>query len=309
MDENKNGVLRQVYYGENGFGGRAETHREAKRILDTITYNDTKEWLEKQKSRQTKPYRGFDSYVAPNALHEFQIDLAVFTNSSKRNDGYKYLFLAVDVFSKYIMGVPIKDKRPEESVRAFKEILDKMGKPFQIMTDREGAWESTEFVRFLNQHKIKHIISSAPPPFGERAVQEIKNMIHARLDGLEMEKEKWAEVLPSVLKKYNNKVHSTIGMTPEKARKDENTIEVYLNIRQKAEFNRRYEKLGLGDMVRTLVKKHTFTKGYNSSWSKDVYKIVHVSDDNKQFLVNDNKKKVYNRWELLKIKGVEGKDG
>ena len=49
MDENKNSVLRQVYYGENGFGGIAETYREAKRVLDTITYNDTKEWLEKTK--------------------------------------------------------------------------------------------------------------------------------------------------------------------------------------------------------------------------------------------------------------------
>ena len=62
-------------------------------------------------------------------------------------------------------------------------------------------------------------------------------------------------------------------------------------------------------MVRTIVKKHTFTKGYSSSWSKDVYKIIHVSDDGKQFLINDNKRRVYNRFELLKVSGVEGKDG
>jgi transposase InsO family protein len=257
-EENKSSVLRQVYYGENGFGSIAETYKEAKKILDSITYNDTKQWLEKQKSRQTKPYRGFNSYVAPNALHEFQIDLAVFTDSSKDNDGYKYLFLAIDVFSKYIVGVPIKDKKPAESIRAFKEVLDKMGTPFQIMTDREGAWESTEFVKLLNQHKIKHIISSSPPPFGERAVQEIKNMIHTRLDGLNMDKEKWIDALPTVLKKYNNRVHSTIGMTPAMARRDENRIEVYLNIRQKAQFKRNYEKLEVGDTVRTTVKKTYF---------------------------------------------------
>jgi len=308
--EEKNSVLRQVYYDvEHGFSNIQTTYKEAKRILDSITYNDTKQWLEKQKSRQTKPYRGFNSYVAPNALHEFQIDLAVFTNSSKDNDGYKYLFLAIDVFSKYIVGVPIKDKKPTESIRAFKEVLDKMGTPFQIMTDREGAWESTEFVKLLNQHKIKHIISSSPPPFGERAVQEIKDMIHTRLDGLNMDKEKWIDVLPAVLKKYNNRVHSTIGMTPAMARKDENTIEVYLNIRRKAQFKRNYEKLEVGDMVRTTVKRHTFKKGYDSAWSNDIYKIVHVSGDNKQFLINDNRRRVWNRFELLKVKGVEGKDG
>jgi hypothetical protein len=196
--EEKNTILRQVYYGEDGFGGVNETFKEAKKILNSITYNDTKDFLEKQKSRQTKPYRGFNSYVAPNALHEIQVDLAQFTDSAKDNNGYKYLFVAIDIFSKYICAIPIKDKKPQESIRAFKDVLTKIGTPAQIMTDREGAWESKEFVILLNSHKIKHIISSSPPPFSERAVQEMKNMIHARLDGLEMEAEKLIQVLPSV---------------------------------------------------------------------------------------------------------------
>ena len=200
----KDSVIRGVYYDvEHGFGSIQATYQDAKKILNTITYDDVKNFLERQKSRQTKPYRGFNSYVAPHALYEFQCDLAVYTSSAadKDNNGFKYLFIAIDVFSKYIWAVPIKDKRPPESIRAFNIILEKMGKPVQIMTDREGAWESAEFVRLLNDKKIKHIISSAPPPFSERAVQEIKNMIHTRLDGLEMEKEKWVDVLPAVLKK------------------------------------------------------------------------------------------------------------
>ena len=101
----KHTILRQAYYDiEHVFGSIQTTYKDAKKLLDSITYNDTKEWLERQKSRQTKPYRGFNSYVAPNALHEIQIDLAVFTDSSKDNNGYKYLFVAIDVFSKYIYG-------------------------------------------------------------------------------------------------------------------------------------------------------------------------------------------------------------
>ena len=65
----------------------------------------------------------------------------------------------------------------------------------------------------------------------------------------------------------------------------------------------------MGDGVRTFVKRHTFTKGYNNGWSVNVYKILHITDDGKQFLINDGKKKVSNRWELLKVAGVEGKDG
>ena len=304
----KDSIIRSIYYdADDGFDSIIATYRKANKVLNTITFADVKSFIEKQKgsNKQTKPYRGFNSYVAPGILHEIHIDLAIFTDSAKDTNGYKFLFVAIDIFSKYIWAVPIKDKKPQESIKAMKEVFENIGVPKQIMSDREGAWESTEFIRLLNSHKIKHIISSSPPPFSERAVQEIKNMIHTRLDGLDMQAEKWIEVLPSVLKKYNNRVHGTTGLSPNDARDDKNNIEVYLNIRQKAQYKRNYPTLRVGDSVRTYVKPQTFKKGYHSAWSKDVYKITFIKDN--QYLINDHKRRVYNRFELLKIEGAEGK--
>lgn len=306
----KDSVIRGIYYDtEDGFDSVINTYRKANKVLNSITVADVKAFIEKQKGsfKQTKSYKGFNSYVAPSALHEIQMDLAVFTDSAQDNDGYKYAFVAIDIFTKYMWAVPIKDKRPPESIRAFKEILVKIGTPAQVLSDREGAWESDDFVALLNQHKIKHIISSSPPPFSERAVQEIKNMIHKRLDGLELSKEKWVDMLPPVLKKYNSRVHGSTGLSPNDARDDKNNIQVYLNMRQKAQFKRKYPPLSKLDSVRTYIKPHTFKKGYHSSWSSQVYKVTYV--ENNQYLVNDNKRRVYNRWELLKIEGSEGKDG
>ena len=242
-------------------------------------------------------------------MQELQIDIGDFTKSSAVNDGFRYMFLAVDIFTKFIHCVPVKDKKTKESIRAFNEILEKIGVPENIMSDREGAWESTEFIKLLNEHKIKHIISSSPSPFGERAVQEIKNMIHTRLEGLEKSRESWTEILPAVLKKYNNRIHGTTELSPIDARKPENQIQVFMNIRQKAQFKRRYPKLSKDDQVRTYIKPHTFKKGWDTSWSREVYKIIYITPDGKQFLVNNNKRRVYNRWELLKITGAESKDG
>ena len=42
--------------------------------------------------------------------------------------------------------------------------------------------------------------------------------------------------------------------------KPENQIEVYMNIKQKAEFKRRYPTLKLPDQLRTYIKPHTFKK-------------------------------------------------
>ena len=55
-----------------------------------------------------------------------------------------------------------------EKIRAMKEVLEKIGVPEVIYHDNEGSWSSTEFIRLLNSHKIKHIITSTPPPFAER---------------------------------------------------------------------------------------------------------------------------------------------
>ena len=113
----KDRIIRQVYYDtDTGFGSIAETHRDSKKILNTITYDDVKDFLERQKSRQTKGYRGFNSYVAHEPLQELQIDIADFTASGALSDGYRYLLVAVDIFTKYCHAVPIKDKQPAASV-------------------------------------------------------------------------------------------------------------------------------------------------------------------------------------------------
>ena len=181
----KDKIIRQIYYdSDSGFGSIAETHREAKKILNTITYNDVKDFLERQKSRQTKGYRGFNSYVADKPLAELQIDIADFTASGALNDGFRYLFVAVDIFSKHCHAVAIKDKQPAESVRAMKEILKVIGVPEVLYHDNEGSWNSWDFIQLLNQNKIKQIITSTPPPFAERMIQTLKMMIHTRLGGL-----------------------------------------------------------------------------------------------------------------------------
>ena len=119
--EDKDKIIRGVYYdADTGFGSINETYQQANKILNSITYNDVKEFLQRQKSRQTKPYRGFNSYVAHEPLQEIQIDIMDMTASGALNDGFRYAFVAVDIFTKLRHAVPIKDKEPEESIRAVK---------------------------------------------------------------------------------------------------------------------------------------------------------------------------------------------
>ena len=112
----KDKVIRQIHYDpDGGFSSIDDTYKQAHHILNTITVNDVKEFLNKQTSRQTKSYRGFNSYVAKEPLQEKQVDLAIFIDSAPDNNGYKYAFVAVDIFSEICHAVPVKDKKPQES--------------------------------------------------------------------------------------------------------------------------------------------------------------------------------------------------
>jgi len=305
----KDKIIRQVYYDkDNGFGSINDTYKQANKVLNTITINDVKEFITRQKGRQTKAYKGFNSYVANDILEEIQIDLADFTKSAEVNNGYRYAFVAIDIFSKIIHAIAIKDKTPSECVRALKEVLNKIGIPKQLYHDNEGSFNSILFIRLCNENKIKQIVTSTPPHFAERAIQTIKNMIHTRLDGLEMSKEKWVDMLPFVLNKYNKTEHSTTGVTPNDAKQDENKVEVWLNIKNKAVYNRKYPPLKVLYKVRTYIKPKTFKKGYESTWSSTVY-IIQLIKDGTYLLNNYEKKRVYHRHELLKVEGEEGMNG
>ena len=325
-EPNKNAVIRQVWYDtDTGFGSISNTYKEANRILNSITYKDVKEFLEKQETKQVKKgYRSFNSYVAKHKLEEIQIDIADFILSAAKNDGFRYCFVALDVFTKFAHAVPIKNKERDESIRAMKEVLEKIGIPKQIFRDQEGSWSTPEWKEVMRQHNIHDMISSTPPPFAERMVQTVKNMVSDQRTGLKLAEQRWIDVLPRILKKYNNQEHSTIKMTPNNAVRTDHQIDVYFNIKQKAQFMRRYPPLNVGDDVRKYIKPDMTKKGYKPSWSGTTFKVLSIVKDRGEtrYNIDDYKlgaggtrvrqmgsiTRTFARNELLLVKGRETKD-
>ena len=105
--------------------------------------------------------------------------------------------------------------------------------------------------------------------------------------------------LKPITDKYNNTIHNTIEMSPNQAKKPGNQLMVSYNIWNKAKRNRQYPDLKVGDDVRVKTIKDSKTKGYDPKWSKEVYKVTFIKDND--YMVNDGKRKVYQRFELLKI--------
>ena len=68
---------------------------------------------------------------------------------NKYNKGIKYLLWAIDLFNKYAWFVPLKDKRRNTTVNAFKKITSKGRKLNKVWIDQGNEFYNNLFKRFL----------------------------------------------------------------------------------------------------------------------------------------------------------------
>ena len=87
----------------------------------------------------------------------------------------------------------------------------------------------------------------------------------------------YINVLPDLVKEYNNTRHSSIKMTPTNTSKKENELRVWRNLYpDHLEIKDIKPKFSVRDKVRISKKKKTFEKGYTTRWTEKIFTIVEV---------------------------------
>jgi len=176
-----------------------------------------KQRMAKQKTRQGHKLRTWNSYVSPEPKYQVAVDIAAFQNIADEKDEFKYLFLAIDTFTKYGYGIPMRGKDANEVTLAMKEIFKKMGVCKQVFRDDEGAMNTRQFKQLLAENNVTHLVTLSHASHAEKSVQRIKNMIMSRIQNMGSNVS-WVNLLSFVFTKYNDKtVHESIGMTPKQA--------------------------------------------------------------------------------------------
>ena len=69
-----------------------------------------------------------------------------------------------------------------------------------------------------------------------------------------------------------------------------------------------YEKIQVGDHVRVMLTKKTFTKAHDPKFSIQVYTVTHVSKYGGYLINNVDHRRIWLRHELRLIKAAEDKD-
>ena len=105
---------------------------------------------------------------------------------SRYNKGNKYLLCAIDIFSKYVWVVLLKDKKGTSIVNAFQKIISKGRKPNKIWVDQGSEFYNNSFKDFLKINNIEmySTYNEGKSAVAERFIRTLKNKIFKHMTGI-----------------------------------------------------------------------------------------------------------------------------
>ena len=209
----------------------------------------------------------------------YSCDLVDMQKYSRMNKGYKYIFTNIDIFSKYSWSFPIKSKKISDIKPCFQKIF-KERKPKFIWSDKESSFFSNEMLKFFedNNVKIYHTYSNLKAVVIERFNRSLRELMMKEF--VKNNNTIWYNILPKLIKKYNNRYHRTIKMKPIDVNKTnekhiKNTVYNYNITNKKPKFK-------INDIVRiSLKRRELFDKPTgNIKWSEELFRIYKINKSN-----------------------------
>ena len=183
-------------------------------------------------------------------------DLVDMSPFSRSNKGYKYLLTVIDVYSKYGWIVPLKTKTGQEVAQAFRKLFHN-GYPSRLWTDKGTEFYNQQLKSVLEANNVMLYSTENEEKSSvvERWNRTMKNIMWKYSTAINTQK--YIDVLPSMVDKYNSIYHRSIKLTPSDARNPSNYQYIhnalYANARKATS-----QKFHVGDEVRITRKKGTY---------------------------------------------------
>lgn len=206
----------------------------------------------------------------------YQGDLIEMIPYSKVNKGYKYIMAVINCFTKFAITVPLKSKNSSDIHSALEPILKKY--PMKhFHTDDGKEWFNHKVITLLKSYNINHYstFSDLKASIIERFNRTLKTKMWRAFS--EQGSYRWLELLPELVKSYNNSFHRTIGMKPVEVNiSNEKSILLKMFADRKKNLRKVKNKFDIGDHVRISRHRSVFTKGYLPRWSNEIYTVWKV---------------------------------
>lgn len=213
-------------------------------------------------------------YTKGHAKYDtIQADLADFCKLKKYNDGYRFLLVCVDVYSRMIFTYPLKGKTGAEMVEALKTIFEsEKFFPTQFITDRGTEFYNAQVARLFKKLYIVHASPSSEIKAGmaERAIRTLKERTYRYFT---LKKTyRWLDIVPKLVENYNKTPHSITKIPPVDVKDGD--------ISEERKRKKEDDVLQEGTVVRLSKTRHVFKKAYEESWTRELFVICRVLNTN-----------------------------
>ena len=224
-------------------------------------------------------------FYAYHKRKQIQADLFETRDLSKHNSGINYILTVIDIFTRKTWLRACKNKSSSVIVRQFESIIKDMGEiPQQLLTDKGSEFKSRPFRELCKEYNIKQLFSynDVGAPYVERVQRTIQNIIYKYMT--ENNTSTFIDKLQELLLSYNNRLHSSIKMTPNAAElpKNQNILFHRANKRYRdmdRKHANRKPKYKIGDFVRLKELRNKFARGYKKKWTSEIFIIVDINQN------------------------------
>ena len=273
--------LASVYYDpkrSGGFGGVDRLYKDVKKEGKfNIGRTKIKEWLMKQDAYTLhKPIRRHvkrNRVIVGGIDQQWQMDLADMQSMQKFNDGYRYLLVCIDVFSKYAWVVPLKNKKGPSLVEAFKIILSSGHKPEKFIMDQGTEFFNKHFKALLKDEDIElyNMYNETKASVVERLIRTLKTRMWRYLTAKKTMQ--YIHMLPDLVYSYNHTIHRSIKKKPADVTVN-NEKQVWHTLYDDCNDVKHVKyKFNIADQVRISKIKRTFEKGHLPNFSKEIFTV------------------------------------
>ena len=224
--------------------------------------------------------------IVAGPKQQFQADLIDFSRLQKYNDGFKFILVVIDVFSKYAYVECLKNKSSKSVIAAFSKILKRSGRFSTLQTDLGTEFTNKAFQSWLKDHNIHFFHThnyEIKASIAERFIRTIKEKLW-RYFTYE-NKRKYTHVIQKLVHAYNHTYHRSIQRSPadvNPSNQESVWLTLYGDLRSKK------PKLKVGTRVRISMIRRRFEKSHYQGWTEEEFEVAEAfTDDPPYYKIKD----------------------
>jgi hypothetical protein len=170
---------------------------------------------------------------------------------------------------------PLKTKTGEELVQAIDRIYQKSPITRLCQTDRGTEFVNTKVKSYFKGKNIKHF-STDNYDVKASLVERVNRSLKSRMWRYFTQNStlSYLPILPKLVDAYNNRIHSSIGITPNQVN-ESNESKIWLHLYKDYLLAKREPfAFKIGDIVRISKLNRTFKKGYLTQFNEEFFKVI-----------------------------------